>query len=394
MLDTVPPSRYSPRHLLLCLCLPAAFGACSRQDSNGPPGGRPPAGSVPVITAMVVKKNVPLILPAIGTVQPRASVTIKPQVGGKLAGVHFREGDFVKAGDLLFSVDPRPFQIALGQGEAALDEAQAEAANASAREKRYQNLGRGTVSAEVVEQILTASATALAKVAAARAALLQSQLELDYCQITAPLTGRAGRLLLDPGNIVLANLTELAVINEIQPVEVSFTLAGRHLPALRRYSTPGSPPLQVTVTPEGSQTLTETGTVAFMDNSVRPTSGTIEVRALFPNKDSSLWPGQFTDVRLRLTETPDALTVPSKSIQSGQRGSFVFVIGPDLTAEVRPVKIDRMSESEAVIAEGLTEGERVVIDGQSLLRPKSKVELKEASGKTAAPAKTAPSAQP
>jgi membrane fusion protein, multidrug efflux system len=368
------------------LCLTFGLSACSRQEkAAGPPGGR--QAVIPVLTAPVVKKTVPLILPAIGSVQPRATVTVRPQVGGQLAQVHFKEGDFVKQGDLLFTIDPRPFEVALAQANAALEEANAEAANARAREQRYVKLGSGSVSAEVVEQVRTASVTASTKVTSAKAAVQQAQLELDFCKINAPLTGRAGRLLLDPGNIVQANVTDLTVINEIQPVEVSFTLAGRHLPALRNFSA-GGPPLKVTVTPEGGKSLTETGTVAFFDNTVRTTSGTIEVRALFPNEKQTLWPGQFTDVRLRLTETPDAFTVPAKCVQTGQRGSFVFVIGPDLTAEQRAVKVDRMFESEALISEGLKEGEKVVTDGQSLLRPNAKVEV-QTPAKPAKPAKPA-----
>lgn len=375
MLDSAPPSPVSTGCFILCVAL--GLSACSRQEKNaGPPGGR--QAVVPVITGQVVKKTVPLILPAIGSVQPRATVTVRPQVGGQLAQVHFKEGDFVKQGDLLFTIDPRPFEVALAQANAALEQANAEAENARAQEQRYVKLGSGSVSAEVVEQVRTASVTAATKVTSAKAAVQQAQLELDFCQISAPLTGRAGRLLLDPGNIVQANLTDLTVINEIQPVEVSFTLAGRHLPALRNFSKSG-PPLQVSVTPEGGKTLPETGTVAFFDNTVRTTSGTIEVRALFPNEKQTLWPGQFTDVSLRLTESPDALTVPAKSIQTGQRGSFVFVIRPDLTAEQRPVKVERMFEGEALITEGLKEGEQVVTEGQSLLRPDAKVQVQSAS---------------
>ncbi len=365
------------------------LGSCSPKDTPARPAGR--SGPVAVVTVPALRKTVPLLLPAIGSVQPRATVTVKPQVSGKLAEVHFREGDFVKQGDLLFTVDPRPFEIALAQAKAALEQAKAEAANATVREQRYSKLDEGGgISAELVEQIRTASFTALSKVTVAGAAVEQSRLELDYCRINAPLTGRAGRLLLDPGNIIQANLTDLAVINEIQPIEVSFTLAGRHLPALRQYSTSGGTPLQVTVTPEGSPSLLETGTVAFFDNTVRATSGTIEVRALFPNDKQILWPGQFTDVRLRLTETKDALTIPAKCIQTGQRGPYVYVIGGELTAEIRIVRIDRLYENEALIAEGLTEGESVVIDGQSLLSPNAKVALKDSPGTPAAVKPAAP----
>ncbi|MES2466504.1 MAG: efflux RND transporter periplasmic adaptor subunit [Verrucomicrobiota bacterium] len=361
------PWRITPALLLSASCSPQAPPAQS--------AGR--SAPVAVVTAPAVRKTVPLLLPAIGSVQPRATVTVRPQVSGKLAEVHFREGDFVKQGDLLFTVDPRPFEIALAQAKAALEQAKAEAANATVREQRYSKLDEGGgISAELVEQIRTASFTALSKVTVAGAAVEQSRLELDYCRISAPLTGRAGRLLLDPGNILQANLTDLAIINEIQPIEVSFTLAGRHLPALRQFSTSGGTPLEVAVTPEGSPSLVETGTVAFFDNTVRAASGTIEVRALFPNEKQILWPGQFTDVRLRLTETKDALTVPAKSVQTGQAGPYVYVIGSNRTAELRQLKIDRIFESTALVLEGLKEGDEVVTEGQHLLRAGALVDVK------------------
>lgn len=349
--------------------------SCSRREAAGPPAGR--SGPVPVITTRVLKKDVPLLLPAIGSVQARTTVTVRPQVGGKLAEVHFTEGAFVQAGDLLFTIDRRPFEVALAEARAELEQAKAEAENASVREQRYDKLDNsGSISIELVEQVRTMAITARTKVTAAEASIQKASLDLEFCRITAPLSGRAGRLLVDPGNIVQANLTDLTVINEIQPIEVSFTLAGRHLAALREFSTAGGKPLEVTATPEGSQSIRETGTVAFFDNTVRPTSGTIEVRALFPNQTQALWPGQFTDVRLRLTETRAALTVPAKCIQTGQEGPYLYATGPDRTAVLRQVKIDRMFEGTALILEGVKEGEEVVLEGQNLLRPGSRVEVK------------------
>jgi len=227
-----------------------------------------------------------LFLPAIGSVQARTTVTVRPQVGGKLAEVHFAEGAYVKAGELLFTIDRRPFEVALAQATAELEQARAEAENAVVREQRYEKLDNsGSISIELVEQVRTMAITARTKVNAADAAIRQANLDLEFCNITAPLSGRTGRLLVDPGNIVQANLTDLTIINEIQPIEVSFTLAGRHLPALREFSPAGGKALQVTVTPEGTKSISETGTVAFFDNTVRTTSGTIEVRASSPMKN-------------------------------------------------------------------------------------------------------------
>ncbi len=367
--------------------------SCSRQEDKGPPGGR--QGAVPVLTVRAEKKDVPLLLPAIGSVQARTTVTVRPQVGGKLAEVHFTEGAFVKAGDLLFTIDRRPFEVALAQARAELEQATAEAANATVREQRYDKLDNsGSISIELVEQVRTMAITARTKVTAAEASIQQASLNLEFCGITAPLSGRAGRILVDPGNIVQANLTDLTIINEIQPIEVSFTLAGRHLPALRGFSTSGGRALEVTVTPEGSNAGPETGTVAFFDNTVRPSSGTIEVRALFPNENLVLWPGQFTDVRLRLTETKGALTVPAKCLQTGQDGPYLYVTGPDRTAVLRRVTVDRMFESTALILEGVKEGEEVVLEGQNLLRPGSSVEVKNPGAAAPAPALPPPSITP
>ena len=370
------PSHFTPaRKGCFLFIILGGMAGCSPESPPAKPGGR--GGPVPVITTLVVKKSVPLLLPAIGSVQARTTVTVRPQVGGKLAEVHFAEGADVKAGDLLFTIDRRPFEVALAQATAELEQARAEAENAVVREQRYEKLDNsGSISIELVEQVRTMAITARTKVTAADAAIRQANLDLDFCNITAPLSGRTGRLLVDPGNIVQANLTDLTIINEIQPIEVSFTLAGRHLPALREFSPAGGKALQVTVTPEGIKSISETGTVAFFDNTVRTTSGTIEVRASFPNEKQALWPGQFTDVRLLLTETKGALTVPAKCLQTGQAGPYLYVIGPDRTATLRQVKIDRMFESTALVLEGVQEGDEVVLEGQNLLSPGAKVEVK------------------
>ncbi len=353
--------------------LAAALLALPSCSPPAAPPKAPRSAPLPVRTAPAVRKNVPLLLPAIGQVRPGATVTIRPQVSGQLAATHFREGQSVQRGDLLFSIEPKPFAVALQSAQAALDVALAEAAQAAAQEQRYAQLQRGgSVAAELVEQAHTASLTAAARVAAAQAAAQEAQLALDYCRILAPLSGRLGRLLLDPGNLVQASLTELAIINQLQPAEVTFTLAGRHLPALRLHS--ASQALPVTASPEGS-TSPQQGTLAFFDNAVRPATGTIEVLATFPNDAQILWPGQFVDVRLALSESAQALTIPALALQSGQDGPYVYRIGPSLLAELQPVKIDRFSDGDALVLEGLAEGDQVVVDGQSFLRPRAPVEI-------------------
>ena len=377
------PSLTSRAFLRWCLppCLALAAG-CSKKE-NSAASARGPRGAVPVIVEKAARRDVPLFLPSIGTVQPRASVIVRPQIGGELAAVHCKEGDFVKAGDPLFSIDPRPFEVALAEADAAVAQAKAELANADAQAGRYTRLDKGgSVSKELVEQFTTAAVTARAKVTAAEAALQSAKLKLDYCSIAAPLGGRLGRLLVDPGNIILPSVTDLAVINEISPAEVSFTLAGRHLPALRAQLQ--GEPLLVTAVPEGA-TAAEQGTLAFIDNAVKPGTGTIEIRSLFPNEKQTLWPGQFVDVRLRLTETKNAVTVPSKAVQTGQTGPYVYVITGEKTANLRNVKTDRSHEGATIILEGVSEGDLVVVDGHSLLSPGSKVDIR--TGLEAVPAK-------
>lgn len=363
-----------PRWLSLLLA-PLLLAQCSKKSDSraggGPPGGPP----VPVLVTEVRKKDVPLELPAIGSVQPRASVTVRPQVGGQLAAAHFQEGSFVKAGDPLFTIDPRPYQVALAQAEASLEEARAEEKNAVSQAARYQRLERsGSASKEAIEQIQTAAQTARAKVLAAEAAVRSARLQLEYCEIQAPLGGRAGRLLVDPGNVVQANVTDLVVIHEVRPAEVSFTVAERHLPNVRKFLAKGA--LEVEAKPEAADAEPQRGTLAFVDNTVRSATGTIELRALFPNEKQELWPGQFVDVRLRLTVEKGVLTIPLKAVQTGQKSQYVYVVKPDKTVEMRPVKPERSAAGEAVIAEGLDEGELVVLDGHVRLSPGARVEIK------------------
>jgi multidrug efflux system membrane fusion protein len=344
-------------------------------------GGR--GGPVPVVAGEVVRKDVPLIVKAIGAVHPPASVTVKPRVGGEIAEVHFTEGQEVKKGAPLFTIDKRPYEVALAQAQAALEQARAQTANAEDQSTRYKSLSKtGAVAAEQFDQIKTTLRTTAAGVKSAEAVVRNAELLLGYCDIRSPLDGRAGKYLIDPGNVVQANQSDLVVINQLDPIEVTFAVAERYLGEIRRHA--GEGPLKVVAIPDGKELQPVEGTLVFVDNAVKSATGTIELKGLFANNPKALWPGQFVDVELWLTTDRDAVVAPVSAVQTGQEGQFIYVIKPDQTVEVRKVVLARTADNDAVIREGLKGGEKIVVDGQSRLGPGAKVEIK--SGLNAEPA--------
>ena len=358
---------------LATISLLAACAACSKQ----PPatqGGRGGVG-VPVLAADVVRKDVPLIVKAIGSVHPPASVTVRPQVGGQIAELHFKEGQELKKGDRLFTIDKRPYEVALQQSQAALDLALAQSANAEDQANRYKTLNKtGAVAAEQFDQIKTNLRTTAAAVKSAEAVVHNAQLQLEYCDIRSPIEGRAGKYLVDAGNVVQANQTELVVINQIDPIEVTFAVAERYLGEIRRYAAEGQ--LKVVASPDGQELPPVEGRLVFVDNAVKSATGTIGLKARFANNPKVLWPGQFVDVDLWLTTDRDAVVAPSAAVQTGQAGQFVYIIKPDQTVEARLIVLARTSDDDAVIREGLNGGEKIVLDGHSRLGPGAKVEIK------------------
>lgn len=375
--------RRCPRLSLALLLLPLLVG-CKKDAPTGERGGGR-GGAVPVLASEVVRQDVPLIVKAIGAVRPPATVTIKPQVGGQIAEVHFKQGQEVQKGDLLFTIDKRPFDVAFAQAQAALEQARAQAVNAEDQSTRYKSLSKtGAVAAEQFEQIKLTLRTTAAAVKAAEAGVQNAQLQLDYCDIRAPLEGRVGKFLVDPGNVVQANQTDLVIINQLDPIEVQFAVAERYLGEIRRYSGEGD--LKVIAIPDGKELRPVEGKLIFVDNSVKSATGTIELKGVFANNPKVLWPGQFVDVELWLTTDRDAVVAPASAVQAGQEGQFVYVIKPDQTVEARKVVVARVNEEAAVIREGLKGGEKIVIDGQSRLGPGAKVEIKTGLGPEPAPA--------
>jgi multidrug efflux system membrane fusion protein len=355
----------TPVFVILPLLLLAA-GACV---ARGEPEHQPRTAAVPVKTARVQVKTLPVTAEAIGTVEPRSVVSIRSQVTGALTSVAFEEGREVEQGQVLFTLDARPFDVQLEQAKAVLARDEAQAANARVQAKRYADLlERGLVPKEQAEQMTTSSAALEASVRADQAAIANAELQRQYTVIRAPVSGRTGALMVQAGNLVRANdTTPLVVINEIAPIYVSFSVPTRELSAVLQPARLGE--LRVSVTNPDTTGPREHGTVTFVDNGADPTTGTIRLKATFPNGDRHLWPGQLVNVSLTLRTEPNAIVVPSEAVQTGQDGTYVFVVKADRTVEMRPVDVERTTEGLAVIRTGLQASETVVTDGQLRLEP-------------------------
>jgi multidrug efflux system membrane fusion protein len=333
--------------------------------------------ALPVVVATAEQKDVPLQLRAIGNVEALSSIAIKAQIDGELTGVHFREGQDVKKGAMLFTIERRPLEAELRRAEATLAKDEAEAANARSSAARAEKLfAEGVMAREQRDQLVAAAEATEAVVRADKAAVETARVNLSYARIAAPISGRTGTLRVHAGNLVKANddASILTTINQISPIYVNFAIPEAHLQDLKGFMARGT--LRVVAMPPHEDDPMGQGTVTFVDNAVDPTTGTIKLKATFENNDRRLWPGQFVDVVLTLTTQPDAITVPSVAVQTGQQGQYVYVIKSDSTVEDRPVSVARTFEQESIIEKGLAAGERVVTDGQLRLQPGAKVEIK------------------
>jgi multidrug efflux system membrane fusion protein len=436
-------SRLTRAGLALAAAGALAIAACSREQGEPKAATRAPA--VPVAVAPVEQKAVPLLVQAIGTVEAYSVVSVRAQVGGELLRVHIQEGQDVHRGDVLFTIDPRSFEAALAQTQAtlardvgqeqqaraaierdrarvaqaraALARDQAQAKNAEVEANRYAELFKqDLISREQADQfrvtaesltatlradeadIKSAEETVRADEAAIKsaqetiradqAAVDNAKIQLGYTVIRAPIDGRTGSVMLNPGNVVRAGGTSdstLLVINQVQPIYVSFTVPQQQLPAIKQYM--AAAPLEVRAVPAGEPQPLR-GVVTFIDNAVDQATGTIRLKATFQNEERRLWPGQFANVELTLAVERDTIVVPSQAVQSGQQGSqFVFVVKDDSTVESRRVVVKRTQGSEAIIGEGLHAGESVVVDGQGRLVAGAKVEVRrpESPGRPAPP---------
>lgn len=334
----------------------------------------PAAPPTPVMIGTVQQGPVPYEIAATGTVEPLQTVAVQPQVSGQIVRVLFHEGDDVKQGQVLFEIDPRPFRAALSQAQADLARARAQAEAADQQAKRYATLAeREFVTAQQNDQARTDALSARATLEGAQAAVDQARLNLQYATIRAPISGRTGSLLVREGNLVRASdPSPLVTINQIRPILARFAVPAGNLAELQRRHGQRLP-VRVEPTAGGDASV---GTLDFIDNAVDTTTGTILLKASFPNEDGLLWPGEFVNVRIRLYIQDSALTVPAPAVVSGQSGSFVFVVKADSTAATVPVVVQRTNDSLAVVTAELKPGERVVTDGQIRLNDGAKVQIR------------------
>jgi len=340
------------------------------------------APDIPVSVATVAQQTVAVRIQAIGNVEAYSTVALKARVDGQIVEVNFKEGREVRKGAVLFKIDSRPFEATLRQVEANLMRDTAQREQTRSQERRYQELlQKNFVSEEAYAQIRTNADSAEAVALASKAAVENAKLQLEYCTIRSPIDGFVGRVMLQIGNMAKANDTSpLVIINQVRPIYVNFAVPEQRLSAVRSHMARGQ--LSVEATPPNSDQAATTGTLSFVDNAVDTTTGTIKLKALFPNKDNGLWPGQFVSISLKLYEQKEALTVPSQAVQTGPGGQYVYVVKQDMSIEVRKVGVDRVDGDNAIIAKGLRQGETVVVKGQLRLAPGAKVTVaKPATGK-------------
>jgi multidrug efflux system membrane fusion protein len=421
-------STQSKIHVILLILLSLPVSACGGSSqpnaavnggeaggasgSGGRGGGRrgDGGGAVPVTTTRVEEKAVPVTIPAVGTAEAISTVQIRAQVTAQLSQVHFAEGQEVKKGDLLITLDARPFEAALQQAQAVLARDTATANNAAAQNARYEDLyKRGLIPRDQYETQQASSQSAQATLQADQAAVETARLNVSYTRITAPISGRTGSISAHVGDLIRANdTTALVVINQLSPIYVTFAVPGRYLSDIRRYQAqrplqviakgqasvpPGAQPPPPSTTPQATAPNISkepgsaepvpqaTGTVTFIDNTVDPSTGTIKLKGTFPNPDHRLWPGLFVQVTLNLATDPNAIVVPAIAVQASQTGQFVYVVKPDSTVEMRNVTVERQQGEQMVIAGGLSAGEEVVTDGQLRLTPGARIVRAEAGAR-------------
>jgi membrane fusion protein, multidrug efflux system len=361
--------------VLVASALVAYFSGNSRAREKAAAKGPAPAA---VAVAAALQQSIPVRLQAIGNVEAYASVAVKSRVDGQILEVQFREGQEVRKGEILFRIDPRPFEAAQRQAEAQAARDIASRDQAASQAMRYQELlDKNFVSKEAYAQYRTNAQTADATARASQAVLENAKLNLEYTVIRSPIDGYVGRALLAAGNMVKANDTlSLVVINQVKPVYVSFAIPEQKLADVRELMRKG--PLTVEVAAPGSDKPLADGRIAFLDNAVDQTTGTIKVRAIFDNRDAALWPGQFYTVRVKLYDQDNAILVPSRAVQTGPGGQFVYVVKPDMTVEIRKVVVERSEGETAVLSGGtVAKGEPVVVRGALRLAPGAKVTVTE-----------------
>ncbi len=363
-----PPRQIPLLRLLLAGAALLFASACNRQA--------PPAEPVPkpVTTAMAQMRDVPFYLDEIGNCTAYESVVIQPQVSGPIMEIHFTDGQEVKKGDPLFTIDERPYQAALDRAQATLAQDKAKQTNANLQYKRTEELSKTkVVSPQDLDNARSNLDAAAGTVQADQAAVEQAQINLDYCNIHSPIDGRASKRMVDAGNVVNANSSSLLLIQRQDPIYADFSIPEEALPKVRKFIAAGTLKVQASFADDPSKS--RVGEFNFLDSGVQQASGTVRLRAVFHNEDRLFWPGQFVNVRVLLDLLKDAVLVPDEAVQVGANGPFVFVVKSDNTVELRSVKPGQRQNNMVVISEGVKAGETVVVTGQISLSPGAKVKI-------------------
>jgi multidrug efflux system membrane fusion protein len=355
------------------------LGACSGSPSAEEPKSKERL-AVPVLVAAVFTKDVPIQVSSVGNVEAYSTVAVKSRVSGELVGVHFQEGQEVREGDLLLTIDKAPYEVALKEAQARLERDQALARKARDDVRRNMPLAeRDIVSRQSLDQYVSTAEAAEALIKADQAVVENLRLQLGYCTIRSPISGRTGSLMIQKGNLVKANdeNKSLVTVHQIEPIYVTFAVPEKYLGEINRRTKEGKMEVQVYTpeTPAGAEPIT--GVVSFVNNAVEQTTATIRLKATVQNRDRRLWPGQTINVLLTLGVQPKAVVVPSQAVQSGQSGSYAFVVKQDQTAELCPVTVSRSTNGETVIEKGLSAGETVVTDGHLLLTSGARVSVRD-----------------
>ncbi len=354
----------------------AGAGAGEKGKGKGGKGGR--GGTLSVKAVRAITKPMPVLVEAVGTVEPEQSVQVRAQVSGVLQNISFKEGDKVKAGQLLFQIDPRTFQSQYNQAVAALARDRAQLENARAQQQRLEPLlKREFITQQEYDVAVTSAKSLEATVQSGQAQVEQARIQLDYSRIVAPIGGRTGQLAVRAGNLVTAagSGAPLVTINSTDPILVSFSIPERQLEDIRRYQ--NEKDMHIEILPDRAGVPVASGKLIFVDNTVTPQSGTVLLKTRVENAKELIWPGQFVNVRVVLTVEPEAVVVPEVAVQPGQDGPFVYLIGEESKVEVRPVKISRQLGSEVVIAAGVKGGDHVITEIPQALRPGATVKIVE-----------------
>ena len=367
--------------LVLALVSGTGCGSKDAVQAAGKPGAgaaRPPA---PVVVAKVEQRDIPSQISAIGNVEAYQTVQVRSQVNGQIDDIFFKEGQDVRKGQLLFRLDKRPFQADLDKAVGAMQRDEAQAENSRAQADRYTELEKqGVISREQADLVRSQAKADASAVNADKAAVEAARVQLQYTDISAPIDARTGALLINKGNLVKANDTPFLVqLNQITPIYVTFSVPEASLAEIRRLS---AERLKVLAYPKGDTNPVE-GDLTFIDNGVNPQTGTVKLKATVQNRDRRLWPGEFTDVVVNLSVHRNAIIVPTKAIQNGQQGDYVYVVTPQDTAEARPVKVTGTYQDYTLVASGITPGERVIVSGQLRVAPNAKVAVQSSQSGTA-----------